>query len=109
MKTTASSQPWQPDASYYFVVGWSWYYSIEVLHDFSRFVLASDLKSEMTAHSISDVVERAVAFTGVRQTPSEDRSSQAANVPSSKLRDGVPCSPWMNSIMGPPGSPAGIP
>ncbi len=74
MKTTAPNQLWQSDASYFFVVGWGWYYSILVLDDFSRFVLASDLKPDMTAHSISDVVEQAVAFTGMRQVPVEDRT-----------------------------------
>ena len=74
VKTTAPNQLWQSDASYYFVVGWGWYYSIEVLDDYSRFVLASDLKADMTADSISDVVEQAVAFTGMRQVPIEDRT-----------------------------------
>lgn len=74
VKTTAPNQRWQSDASYYFVVGWGWYYSIEVLDDFSRFVLASDLKPDMTADSISDVVEQAIAFTGMRQVPIEDRT-----------------------------------
>jgi len=74
VKTTAPNQLWQSDASYYFVVGWGWYYSIEVLDDFSRFVLASDLKPDMTADSISDVVEQAIAFTGMRQVPIEDRT-----------------------------------
>jgi len=74
VKTTAPNQLWQSDASYYFVVGWGWYYSIEVLDDYSRFVLASDLKPDMTSDSISDVVEQAVAFTGMRQVPVEDRT-----------------------------------
>ena len=74
VKTTAPNQLWQSDASYFFVVGWGWYYSIEVLDDFSRLVLASDLKPDMTANSISDVVEQAVAFTGLRQVPVEDRT-----------------------------------
>ncbi len=74
VKTTAPNQMWQSDASYYFVVGWGWYYSIEVLDDYSRFVLASDLKPDMTADSISDVVEQAVAFTGMRRVPIEDRT-----------------------------------
>jgi putative transposase len=74
VKTTAPNQLWQSDASYYFVVGWGWYYSIEVLDDFSRFVLASDLKPDMTADSISDVVEQAIAFSGMRQVPVENRT-----------------------------------
>ncbi len=48
VKTTGRNQLWQSDASYFFVGGWGWYYSIEVLDDFSRFVLASDLKPDMT-------------------------------------------------------------
>jgi RNA-directed DNA polymerase len=74
LKTTAPNQLWQSDASYFFVAGWGWYYSILVLDDFSRFVLASDLKPDMTAASISDVVEQAVAFSGMRQVPIEDRT-----------------------------------
>ena len=74
VKTTAPNQMWQSDASYYFVVGWGWYYSIEVLDDFSRFVLASDVKADMTAGSISEVVEQAIAFTRMRQVPVEDRT-----------------------------------
>jgi putative transposase len=74
VKTTAPNQLWQSDASLFFVVGWGWYYSILVLDDFSRFVLASDLKPDMTAHSISDVVERAVEFTGMRPVPIQDRT-----------------------------------
>jgi RNA-directed DNA polymerase len=74
VKTTAPNLLWQSDASYYFVVGWGWYYSIEVLEDFARFMLASDLKPDMTADSISDVVEQAIAFTGMRQVPVENRT-----------------------------------
>lgn len=74
VKTTAPNQLWQSDASYFFVVGWGWDYSILVLDDYSRFVLASDLKPDVTAHSISDVVEQAVAFTQMRQVPVEDRT-----------------------------------
>lgn len=60
------------DASYFLVVAWCRYYSILVLDDFPRFVLASDLKTDMTAHSIRDVEEQAVVFSGMRQVPVED-------------------------------------
>ena len=69
VKTTRSNQQWQSDASYFFVVGWGWYYLISVLDDFSRMILAWDLRLDMTAASISDVVEQAVAFTGMRHVP----------------------------------------
>jgi putative transposase len=74
VKTTAPNQQWQSDASYFFVVGWGWYYLISVLDDYSRLILAWDLKPDMTANSISDVVEGAVAFTGMKHVPVEDRT-----------------------------------
>jgi len=74
VKTTRSNQQWQSDASYFFVVGWGWYYLISVLDDFSRMILAWDLRLDMTAASIGDVVEQAVAFTGMRHVPVEDKT-----------------------------------
>jgi putative transposase len=60
VKTTCINEPWQSDASYFFVVGWGWYYLISVLDDYSRFILAWDLKLDMTAESISAVGQQAV-------------------------------------------------
>jgi putative transposase len=56
------------------VVGWGWYYLISVLDDHSRMILAWELKTDMTAQSISDVVEQAVEWTGMKNVPVEDRS-----------------------------------
>ena len=39
------NEQWQSDASYFFVMGWGWYYLISVLDDFSRMILAWELKS----------------------------------------------------------------
>jgi len=55
VKTTRTNEQWQSDASYFFVVGW--YYLISVLDDYSRFILAWDSKADMTAQSISEVVQ----------------------------------------------------
>jgi putative transposase len=74
VKTTRINEQWQSDASYFFVVGWGWYYLISVLDDYSRFILAWDLKLDMTAQSISEVVQQAVEWTGMAQVPVEDRT-----------------------------------
>jgi putative transposase len=44
-----------------------------VLDDYSRFILAWDLKPDMTAQSISEVVQDAVEWTGMEKVPVEDR------------------------------------
>jgi putative transposase len=74
VKTRRIKEQWQSDASYFFVVGGGWYYLISVLDDYSRFILAGDLKRDRTAQSISEVVQQAVEWTGMEQGPLEDRT-----------------------------------
>lgn len=73
IKSLRSNEQWQSDGSYFFVVGWGWYYLISVLDDYSRFLLAWELKTDMTSASISEVVERAVEWTGMKNTPVQER------------------------------------
>lgn len=74
VKTKGRNEQWQSDASYFFVVGWGWYYLISVLDDYSRYILAWDLKLDMTAQSISAVVQAAVEWTGQEAIPSSARA-----------------------------------
>ena len=85
IKTKRVNEQWQSDASYFFVVGWGWYYLISVLDDYSRMILAWELKSDMTSASISEVVERAVEFTGMKNVPVEDRTRLVSDNGSSYL------------------------
>lgn len=55
-------------------MGWGWYYLISVVDDYSRFILAWDLKLDMTAESISEVAQQAVEWTGMEKVPVEDRT-----------------------------------
>ena len=59
------------------MVGWAWYYLISSLDDYFRMILAWELKTDMTADSISDVVEQAVEWTGMKNVPVEDRTADA--------------------------------
>jgi putative transposase len=73
IKTLRPNEQWQSDGSYFFVVGWGWYYLISVLDDYSRMILAWELKRDMTSASISDVVERAVEWTEMKDLPVQQR------------------------------------
>jgi len=59
-KTKGPDEVWQCDATNFFVVGWGYYKMITVQDDYSRYPLASRLKPDETAFSISDVVEEAI-------------------------------------------------
>ena len=69
VKTTGTNQLWHTDASYFFVVGWGYYYLITVLDDYSRMVLAWRVQPSMGSGCIIEVVQEAVEFTGLSTVP----------------------------------------
>ena len=73
-KTTRPHQMWATDASYFRVVGWGYYYLVTVLDDYSRFILAWKLQTDMSANSLIEVIQEAVDATGMTDVPVEDRT-----------------------------------
>ena len=73
-KTTGPHQMWATDASYFRVVGWSYYYLVTVMDDYSRFILVHRLQRDMTSDSFIEVVQEAVDRTGMDQIPITDRT-----------------------------------
>jgi len=74
-KTKRPNEMWATDCSYLRVIDWGYYYLVTVMDDYSRYILAWDLKRDMTADSLMDVVQRAIDATGMCQVPIEDRTS----------------------------------
>jgi putative transposase len=74
-KTKRPNEMWATDCSYLRVINWGYYYLVTVMDDYSRYILAWDLKRDMTADSLIDVVQRAIDATGMCQVPVEDRTS----------------------------------
>jgi putative transposase len=74
-KTSRPNEMWATDGAYLKVMGWGYYYLVTVLDDYSRFILAWRLQSDMTANSLIEVVQEAVEATGTTEVPLRDRTS----------------------------------
>ena len=74
-KTKRPNELWATDCAHLKVIGWGWYYMVTVMDDYSRYILAWELKSDMAATSLIDVVQKAVDFTGMTDVPVEDRTA----------------------------------
>ena len=56
-KTTRLDELWPCDATNVFVIGWGYYKLIPVEDDFSRRIIAYDVRPDETAFSLSDILE----------------------------------------------------
>jgi putative transposase len=71
VKTQKPNELWHTDASYFFVVGWGYYYLISVLDDYSRMMLSWRVQPGMGSADIIEVVQEAIEFTGQPAVPVE--------------------------------------
>lgn len=64
-KTKRVNEMWQTDFTYFKIVGWGWYYLSTILDDYSRFILAWDLRPNMTSDDVKPSVNKAIEFAGL--------------------------------------------
>ena len=74
-KTKRPNEMWATDCIYLRVVDWGYYYLITVMDDYSRYILAWELKRDMRADSLIDVIQQAVDITGMSEVLVKDRTS----------------------------------
>jgi transposase InsO family protein/transposase-like protein len=67
-KTTAPNQLWQTDFTYLKVIGWGWFYLSTVLDDFSRYIIAWKLCTNMKAEDVIATLDLALQASGLHQT-----------------------------------------
>ncbi len=74
-KTKRPHEMYSTDCIYLRVIGLGYYYLITVMDDYSRYILAWELKKDMTANSLIDVIQQAVDITGMSEVLLKDRTS----------------------------------
>ena len=62
-KTTRPDELWQCDATNLFIVGWGYYKLIPVEDDYSRKIIAYDIRPDETAFTFSDIIELGIENT----------------------------------------------
>lgn len=64
-KTRRVHELWQTDFTYLKVIGWGWYYLLSVLDDYSRYIIAWQLFTTMSARDVTELLDKAIAKTDV--------------------------------------------
>lgn len=64
-KTSCINEMWQTDFSFFKIVGWGWYYLSTVMDDYSRYIVAWDLRPGMTSKDAMPSVEKAMQVAGL--------------------------------------------
>jgi len=63
-KTTRPNEMWQTDFTCFKIIGWGWMYLSTVLDDFSRYIIARKLCTNMRAEDVTDTLNLALAASG---------------------------------------------
>src|SRR3546814_17625259 len=58
------NEMWQTDFTYFKIIGWGWMYLSTVLDDFSRYIIAWKLCTNMRAEAVTDTLDLALEASG---------------------------------------------
>lgn len=83
-KTTRPNQMWQTDFTYLKIISWGWYYLSTVLDDYSRYIVAWELRNGMKAEDAESTVRKAIAHA---QLPKGNRPVLLSDNGSSYVAD----------------------
>ena len=63
-RTTRPNEMWQTDFTYFKIIGWGWMYLSTVLDDYSRYIIAWKLCTNMRAEDVTDTLDVALVASG---------------------------------------------
>ena len=63
--TKRVNEMWQTDFTQFKVIGWGWYYLCTILDDYSRYILAWRLSTNMAANDVEETLQMALDKVGV--------------------------------------------
>ncbi len=64
-KTMRINEMWHTDFTYFKIIGRGWYFLSTILDDYSRYILAWDLRPNMTSNDVKPCVEKALKVAGL--------------------------------------------
>ena len=76
-KTTAINQLWQTDFTYLKVLGWGWFYLSTILDDYSRYIIAWKLCTNMRTEDVTDTAGSGVTGFRLRSGPCRSQAATA--------------------------------
>jgi len=66
-KTTVINEMWQTDFTYFKIIGWGWFYLSTILDDYSRYIIAWKLCTNMRTEDVTDTLDLALQASGCDQ------------------------------------------
>ena len=85
-KTTAINELWQTGFTYLKIIGWGWFYLSTILDDYSRYIIAWKLCTNMRTKDVTETLDLAIQASGCDQVHvAHNRVCSATTDPATSL------------------------